>query len=648
MLNQNNQITKKLIWHGCLLLLGSFGILMFLSFELGEVNLFSDVEIPVFSVFIIDKASDPLFYSIAFVVIAWVLHKLRKIAFSHISIGKFLTVLCMSVFFSVFSLLSAYFEEDLKGELSEVWNEPLSMVVFIGALIGGTLVFFVVIRCIWYLGDNFKEKVMCENKSLVRFFSEHLYRNCIIVISLCWLPQYIIRFPGVVPYDVWQSIAMHFGYTPITTQHPLIWGELVGYLTEIGAKIGVSWLAPLLICFVQHILCILIVTYTISTLKKLKFNSWFLGITLAFYIILPALSLYASTLYNDCFYCLSIMLLTIELLYYLYDRETYFCELRHLLLTALAVFGTIFRYNGYYTMLALIVVIAIREIYLLIKRNAKIMQTVIVLLLCMILPLSCGQATQNSLNEHFGAEEIRSRAMLAMPIQQSVRCLAEYGDSIPQEDYEAIHAVLTWTDEEYAEEYNPRNFDDVKESFKSDASSEEITGFLRAWVNLVFRYPTTCFMATANQTYYLFSPTVNNVRYYESISAHTGKAMERYRFDASPYVLESPILDDCCKALLAFESIIFPQIPVVGLTVNCAVYVILLFSICLSVLFKKDRRPLVLSVALLITLAITFLGPAVYKHPRYIYSIMYCMPVLIAAFMLPDSKKTSLSMEKKL
>jgi len=350
--------------------------------------------------------------------------------------------------------------------------------------------------------------------------------------------------------------------------------------------------------------------------------------------VFPPIALYASTLYNDCFYCLSIMLLVTELAYYLYDRETFFRKKRHLLLIVIAVLGSGFRYNGLYTVVALVAVIALREIYLLFKCKEKLLRTSIVLLLCTIIPLYSVQCIQSSVNEAFEAKEIRSRAILAMPIQQSVRCLITYGDSIPQEDYEALHTVLTWSDKKYKKEYDPRNFDGVKESFKLDATKEEMAGFIKAWIKLVLKYPETCFMATANQTYYLFSPFVANDRYYKSISAHIDKAWERYGFDASPYVYENENLDLLCYELWDFYENVFPGIPILGFIVNPAVYTILLISVCFWLLFSKDKRALVLAVPLLVTLAITFLGPAIYRHPRYVYPIMYSMPMLLSSFLL--------------
>lgn len=609
----------------------ALAVLMFLSFKISSDKC---------TVFIFERPTNALLYLCGLVGIGLILNKVKGILFSGIGVFTGAVIALLSSLFSLLSVLSLYFEKKTEKGLGEFLQSSRSVFSFVAAFLGGVVLFFIIICMIWQLSGCFTKMKPANKAFLSAFFGEHLYRNCLILIAVCWLPQYIIRFPGVVPYDTWQSLAMHMGTTEMTTQHPLIWGSLVGKLTEFGVKIGISWLAPLVVCLVLHVLCAVMVAYTVSTLKKFRFNAWFLGGVLAFFIVLPPMHIYASTLYNDGFYGLAIMLLTVELMCYIYCRKAYFSSIRHLLLTALAVFGTIMRYNGLYTMLAVVCVVALRELYLLIKRDAKILQTIVILLLCMIIPLSCGQIIQNALNEHYEATEIRSRAMFAMPIQQTVRCLIEHGEDIPEEDYKAIHAVLTWSDEKYEKKYDPRNFDGVKESFKNDATGAELIGFFKAWLKLVIRYPQTCFMATANQTYYLFSPLVENVRYYKSIWAHSARSLKKYNFDAKPYLPDFPVLKELCDDLYYFEEYMFPSIPVVGLVVNSAVYTILLLAIFLSALLRKDKRPLILTVALLVTLAITFVGPAVYNHPRYIYPIMYSMPVLIAAFMLPMPKKS--------
>lgn len=546
----------------------------------------------------------------------------------------------LSVFFSLFSILSIYFENNTAEKVNTLFASNFSILSVGLAFIGGLVFFYILFRFLWCFCINKSDA--SGNTALSRFFGKHLYRNCFFVLIIAWLPQYIARFPGVITFDGWHSLAMYIGDTEITTQHPLIWLVLIGKLTDLGLKIGIGWLAPLVICFVQHIFALFVVSYTVSTIKKIGLPLSFVLGVLVFYAVLPPISYYASTVYNDYIYSLAIQLLTIELAYYLFKRKTYFSKHRHFILTAIAVFCTIVRYNGLYTMAVIIVVVCAREITLLIKAKAKLLHSAVIVL-CLILPLMGGQTVQFTLNHIYNAQNISSRAMLAMPIQQTVRCLIEHGDDIPEEDYSAIHTVLTWSNEEYAASYNPRNFDSVKPSFKLDATKEELLDFVKAWTHLVARYPDTCFMATANQTYYLFSPLVENTRYYRRLDQHQRPVEDMFNFDASPYLVHFSILDSINYFVYAIQKHYYHAIPIIGLTGSQAVYTILLFAFSLRLLFNKDRRALVLAVMPLVTLAITIIGPAVYNHPRYTFPIMFSMPVLMAGYAITNrpAKKSS-------
>ena len=567
----------------------------------------------------------------------------KRLMAERIGIAETMIHMLFSAFFTLFSMLSKYFIIGTDWGLGVMLGNLSAKISAVLAFAGGMVLFMLVFRGIWSLsGSGIRENKLTENKGfLYSFFGKHQFRNCMLLLFLVWLPQYIIRFPGTMAYDAWRSIGIYFGELERTTQHPLIWVSVIGKLTEIGMRIGINWLAPLVICIVQHILLILLVAYTVYALKEFGVSVRVMAIVLLFYAFLPPMFMFASTVYNDTLYSAAIQLLTVELLYLLYDRENYFKVKRHWILTVIAVLATILRYNGFYLMLAVIAAVAAYELYLLIKKHTRMLQTSFVLCL-LIIPLMAGQGIQKGFNALYEARSIASRAMMAMPIQQTARCLMIYGNDIPKEDYEAIHAVMTWTDEEYARAYNPVRFDEVKNSFKKDATREEINAFLKAWLNLVIRYPDTCFMATANVNYSLFSPLVQNVRYYGLIYDQVNTVYDELGYDASDVFKydESKQAPTKVDFRMTMQSI-FPAIPVLGLIENQGIYTILLAGICACTLFKKDRRVLVLAMALLVTLGITAIGPAVKGHARYTYPIMYSMPVLLTAFMYSNLRRNT-------
>lgn len=549
--------------------------------------------------------------------------------------GETAAQVLLSLFFTVFSLLGQYFELDSDmglGLLTERLSSKLSILL---AFLGGMVLFMLVFRMIWRLSGSAGTMGDVRSPWLHRFFGRHAFRNCVLLLTLCWLPQYLIRFPGSMCFDSIHAVGIYFGEVEQTSVHPLIWVTIVGKLTELGLRIGIGWLAIPVICTVQSIVLILLAAHTVSTIRALGASVRVQALTLLFYAILPPMFMYATTVYNDVLYSAAVQLLTVELAVFLFSRDTYFARWRHPLLTMLAVLGTILRYNGLYTMLVVIAGAAVYALVMLVKKRLNVRRAVAVLCL-LVVPLAAGQVIQRSLNEAYGAKSVSSRAKLAMVIQQVARCLAVHGDDIPAEDYEALHKVMTWTDEQFAQAYRARNFDGVKRGFNLDATPEEMRDFLKAWTHLLVRYPGTCFRATANLTYYLFSPLVTNVRYYffpiyykYVNQVNDAKGFNLYELIGEPdFGREEQRMD-----LFFCMDTIDPVLPVLGLLVNQAVYTILLAGICVCTLFRRDRSTLVLAMALLATLGITMIGPAVYEHPRYTYPIMYSMPVLLFAYL---------------
>ena len=59
----------------------------------------------------------------------------------------------------------------------------------------------------------------------------------------------------------------------------------------------------------------------------------------------------------------------------------------------------------------------------------------------------------------------------------------------------------------------------------------------------------------------------------------------------------------------------------------------LLLAICIYSLFDKNGKLLLAALPMLLTLAVTFVGPAAMGHPRYTFPIIYSMSLLVGLFL---------------
>ncbi len=134
--------------------------------------------------------------------------------------------------------------------------------------------------------------------------------------------------------------------------------------------------------------------------------------------------------------------------------------------------------------------------------------------------------------------------------------------------------------------------------------------------------------ATMNQTYFLFDVSAENQAYYKDVEAHRPDNVKDWDIYSNIKAFEKSRE----KIVLYYQS--FSRFPIIGFFVNQGIFMVILVAICLNALNRKGVKTLILSLPMLLTLAITFVGPAVSGHPRYTYPIVYAMPLLLGAFIM--------------
>ncbi|MDO5135012.1 MAG: DUF6020 family protein [Eubacteriales bacterium] len=467
-----------------------------------------------------------------------------------------------------------------------------------------------------------------EDRVFAFLFRGNLFARALLVLTLLWIPQTLLQFPGAVTVDASNGLLRYYGAIPYTTQHPLILSRILGRCTDVGFALGDPRYGLFLFILLQTAAMLLVLAYTIQVMDQLHIHRWFIALTLGLFCILPVFAGYSSVVVQDTLYCTALLLLVDQLACCLFLPETFRRSPRHLLLTAIGVLGTFFRYNGFFIILAVLFLVTLREIFLLFQKKNRLLPALLVIL-AIFLPFCAGKANQEYLEKRHHAENVSTRAFLALPLQQTARCLARHGDEISDEVYAGIRAALSWERKEYRRLYDPYRYDRIKRGFQASSPSD-IKRFLAAWLQLVRAYPDDCISATLAQNYCLFSPLTYNTRYYRSISK---LLLECPTADFSSVSKERSPLHELLNKNLSLYYHYFIYLPVVGLLANQGFYVFLLFALCAYAFFDKDYRYLMLCVPALLTLAITFVGPAAYGCPRYTFPIVYSMSLLFGLFL---------------
>ena len=534
-----------------------------------------------------------------------------------------------AAFFALNALFGKYFDtKDMWRSFFGLAAMPANVPWILAAMAGGICLHLALLRVIlspWNVPAG-----EAGARSFSAHHEAHPYLWSWLILLAVWLPHLIVRFPGTLPYDTWNTIAQIVGTRELNTQHPLTFMLIVKVVFNAAVNSGVPWTANLAFLIANTLMWLFAAPYTLTVLKKMGVRGRGLTAALLFFALNPFVIGYIPIAYNDVPYSVAFLLLMDQLCLFLTDAEAYARRARNHVLTAAAVLFTFLRYNGVYVFTATAAVLLVREAALLIRKKRAV-RTSAAVLLSFILPLAGGTMLNRWLIRESNAKVYQSRVMLAMPIQHVSRSIRDHRNELTPEEEKAIQAVLGEDLDFIAERYNPRNFDGAKANFRFEATREELLAFLKTWLGFLRRFPQSCLMASLNQNFYLFSILSDNSRYYTHETGQAESAYKRFGINVYQFSFNGPERQGGILRLIDYYKGM-ANTPVFFLLSNHGVYTLLLAAFLIRALMERDGRLFLLCVPLCATLGIIFVGPAIYNHPRYMFPIMYSMPAALSYY----------------
>ncbi|MBR0398800.1 MAG: hypothetical protein IJI10_11100 [Eubacterium sp.] len=542
--------------------------------------------------------------------------------------------LLVCIVLSGISIGGHFYRQGMSLRPGMIFANVVSILITLFAMAGGFLLYYGLMEtvrmiCLYFAKDF-------ENRGAHRVFmlidGTHSFRNSALFLLICWLPQILIRYPGVMCADSWKSIHHYWNPEIWSSQHPILFTLALGKFADLGISSGHIERGLFLIVLLQIAAHILIMAYSLNVMKRFRMPRQLRLLALFFFAFLPVFSSQATMLIIDSGYCCAFLLLLTELSLALYEPGDFIRSVRHCLLTILAVAGMFLRYNGIYIMLIVIGSLLIRGLIQIIRRKEKAVVMLLIVILT-IVPTAGMQLLTTSLTKHYVTYQVSGRAKSAMMIQQIARCAVEHPESFSDQDEKNLYTVIGLTLDETAEKYNPDTFDDLKEKYNLDVTAEEMAQFRALWIKMLKKHPGTCINALLHQNYYLFDLLAGNTRYYEGFT--TGIRNQEYRDLYTPSKARAFL-----QHLLVRYYYLFAFFPAVGIFTDQAIYTLILIVLSLMSLSGSDKRNLVLLLPLLGTVGIVLVGPACFHHPRYTYPLFYTLPLMLAVTMF-NLRKTS-------
>lgn len=463
---------------------------------------------------------------------------------------------------------------------------------------------------------------------LADFYHRHPFRCSYIALILFWSPQIILSYPGNMCSDAWNQMLQFFGHQKFSSHHPPVHTWLMGMLERAGLAVGSGNLGLYLFVLIQVILFAAVLSYMLYLMWELDSPLWLRIVSFVIPLVSPYYTEYLGLIVKDNIYSYAIMLFVIELIYMLRLKEDYWYNLRHVLLLAVSIIGSIlFRNNGIYVIYPTMLVLFAALFIFAIKKKCR-KETAVRMIVIFLAPIMFANGVSSFMMSHYDIEKNSIKDALSFPFQQTARYVKEYGDEVTEEEKEVINKVLKY--DKLAEKYNPKISDPIKATFRKKSDMKDLIEYFKVWAQQGIKHPIVYIEATMNQNYYLLYPVVeNNTLYDKTIFPRKADAFVVYEETG---IHEIGLIQKLDVFRTSVNKLIF-SLPVIGLLASLAFYNIVLIYLIYYALHKKLFTFLIASLPALISDAIIVLAPVIKGHPRYAFPIIYAMPVLIAYYL---------------
>ncbi len=487
--------------------------------------------------------------------------------------------------FAAFCAVSFVFGDACAAEngLSALWN-PLRQTFKSVCLFACYFLFALVCaRWLHFLLRRFS----CATPGACRLGRKHPFFFFFIALIVCWSPQLILKFPGTMCYDNYNQLAQYFGYIDFSSAHPPLHTLLLGLCFDFGLLFSSANLGLFTAVLLQTLLLAAVFSYTLLLMVRMNSPSWLLFVSFGFYVLTPNIIGYLSL--------------------------------------------PLLRHNGLITVIPLSLYMAGRTLF----QNRKVPLRAIrrACALCMTLAIIAGAEVAIELTIHPKSTSIGES--LAFPFQQTARYVRDHPEDVTLKEAQIIDRILDY--DRLGDLYNPRIFDPVKDTFKKDSSLSDLAAYFGVWVKQFFRHPITYIEATASQSYSLFYPKINNIKYYPSVNTHN---------PLEPSIVETSnlhglaVFDRARSEMTRFYTILH-NLPIVGTLSNpgfLTLFLLLLWT--LSHHYKLKGMGLALAPALL-TVGMCIFAPVIMYQLRYAFPMIYSIPLLTAVYVFAQRQKVT-------
>ena len=468
-----------------------------------------------------------------------------------------------------------------------------------------------------------KEKYKTSKNKYINFlFEKHPFWGSVIILSIFIIPLLFITYPGNMSPDGFDELRQYYHANTwsvdyinlidesnyINGHHSPLHTYIIGKINDLGIAISSPNIGLFLNAIVQSILTIIILAYTIKSLKDLKVSIRIRILVLVFYLLSGFVILPTTAIYKDIPFSLMILAYTISLIKIIYLNqkntgyliETAFISLIMCLLTKKGIYA---------------VILTTIILFILIRKEYKVK-------ISFVVPIAIFFAIESLLYPRLGITPGSSREMLAIPIQQISRVVKYKGDELSNKEKDIINNLIEV--DQLKDNYNPKNADNIKNYyFNKNYKSEEMKEFLQLYIQKFFKYPHIYVSGFIN--------TVSDYFYTDNIINPGGYKTDEFRMNIPEIKYQKS--EWRVQFLEKIDKLynVINKIPIINLLYSMPTYNWAVICMTIYIFFKKEKKyiiPLIPSLVIILFLLVSPMN----GNKRYMFPLFYTLPLLIAYF----------------
>lgn len=336
--------------------------------------------------------------------------------------------------------------------------------------------------------DRQNENVPVSRSARKAFWISFLF------LSVCWLPYYLLSFPGNIAYDsatailTYLEIAENFNIPPFLIL-------LYGMVYRLGTLLGGFHISVAVFCTIQMLLYLCVYSYAMVLVSQSRAPVWLQCTMLLLYGLIPMFPMFALCIGKGSSFALPLAVFCLGIYEQLHNDSFYSSKFRTGIFFCSCVLAPLMR-NG--ATLVIAVPLAILLIVSCFTPRRKTSQRAF---------LFCALAA-SVLIGIFLPRLIVPRSpdiaeSLSIPLQQTAYCLRNH--PLTEQEQEIINKVIPI---DAFQEYNSRISDPIKQHFLNDASKKDILNYLMLWLRQFFKHPVSYCKAFYLHTDAYYTPGV--------------------------------------------------------------------------------------------------------------------------------------------